>query len=193
MPSAIEVDGAEKTTPGKLGSRWRVLPPSSRMLPIVIGGHDAALRLGIFRSMNQRVSWNRRRFPLGHGPFANDTFCKTTGDLATLRKRHGIQCATMGTKEGTSRRDSSCQRHGTPPFVQSNCTPGKECVLELNRTRLAHVAGDVGGGRIGGTGTGCRLPQFPVKSGLCGGPRNIPYRNERRILNSGHAPTPAFL
>ena len=110
------------------------------MLPSVIGEHDAALRLGIFRSMNQLVGWNRRRFPLGHGPFANDTFCKTTGDLATLRKRHGIQCATMGTKEGTSRRDSPCQRHGTPPFVQSNCTPGKECVLELNRTRLAHIA-----------------------------------------------------
>ena len=69
--------------------------------------------------MNQLVSWNRRRFPLGHGPFANDTFCKTTGELATLRKRHGIQCATMGTKEGTSRRDFPCQRHGTPPFVQS--------------------------------------------------------------------------
>ncbi len=26
MPSAIEVGGAEKTTPGKLGSRWCVLP-----------------------------------------------------------------------------------------------------------------------------------------------------------------------
>src|SRR5271165_4483151 len=90
--------------------------------------------------MNQLVSWNRRRFPLGHGPFANDTFCKTTDGLATLRKRHGIQCATMGTKEGTSRRDFPCQRHRTPPFVQSNCTPGKECVPEPNRTQLAHVA-----------------------------------------------------
>ena len=26
MPSAIEAGGAEKTTPGKLGSRWCVLP-----------------------------------------------------------------------------------------------------------------------------------------------------------------------
>ena len=110
------------------------------MLPSVAGADDAALRLGIFRSMNQLVSWNRRRFPLGHGPFANDTFCKTTGDLATLRKRHGIQCATMGTKEGTSRRDSPCQRHRTPPLVQSNCTPGKEYVPEPNRTQLAHAA-----------------------------------------------------
>ena len=57
------------------------------------------LWLGIFRSMNQLVSWNRRRFPLGHGPFANHTFCKTAGDLTTLRKRHRIQCAAMGTKE----------------------------------------------------------------------------------------------
>ena len=97
----------------------RQTPAPTRMLPSVIGGRHAVLRLGIFRSMNQLVSWNRRRFPLGHGPFANDTFCKTTGELATLRKRHGIQCATMGTKEGTSRRDFPCQRHGTPPFVQS--------------------------------------------------------------------------
>ena len=105
------------------------------------------LWLGIFRSMNQLVSWNRRRFPLGHGPFANDTFCKTTGGLASLRKRHGIQCATMGTKEGTSRRDSPCQRHRTPPFDQSNCTPGKEVRSRTKPHPSSRMLPSVIGGR----------------------------------------------
>ena len=118
----------------------RQTPAPTRMLPSVIGGRHAVLRLGIFRSMNQLVSWNRRRFPLGHGPFANDTFCKTTGGLATLRKRHGIQCATMGTKEGTSRRDFPVNGMGRLRSFKANCTPGKECVREQNWIQLAHVA-----------------------------------------------------
>ena len=69
------------------------------MLPSVIGGQGAALRLGVFGSMNQRVSRNRGGFPLVHGSFADDTFCKTAGDLTTSRKRHRILVRHNGDKK----------------------------------------------------------------------------------------------
>ena len=119
------------------------------MLPSVVGGDDAALRLGIFRSMNQLVSWNRRRFPLGHGPFANDTFCKTTDDLATLRKRHGIQCATMGTKEGTSRRDSPVNGIGRLRSFKAIVRPAKSTFQNQTAPSSRMLPSVIGGrGRV---------------------------------------------
>ncbi len=164
------------------------------MLPSVIGGHDAALRLGIFRSMNQLVSWNRRRFPLGHGTFANDTFCKTTGDLATLRKRHGIQCATMGTKEGTSRRDFPCQRHGTPPFVQSNCTPRQRVRSRTKPHPARACCRASSAGRVGAWGSWLRnLRSLPRQAQLnhvrvAGGPRACDVLSWRST-SSGRGPS----
>ncbi len=90
--------------------------------------------------------------------FANHTFCKTALDLATLGKRHGIQCATMGTKEGTSRRDFPCQWHRAPPFAQGNSTPPKEFVPEPtarpNSRMLPSLIGGSGGCLGGGLSLG---------------------------------------